>query len=213
MKTFVDSLVVKFAMQRIIVLCVIAFGCIFRLCSPGQCNDKHFEGAKSTSNLTSKHASEAFTDLKFMAKRMFNIKPAIGSVKTYGNDKDYDYYNNDDSKYDEDGKKLTNDGAKNEYINKWNALAEEQRQIKSLTRKLKLENGDEDVEDGDEMDIKGRIAHNFQGSLLKFRTNVIKVSNFMTHRRNTNDNCDHGDKVGDDIDYDRKRLMIALWWW
>lgn len=199
-------------MQIIIVLCVDAFGCILGLCSPGPCNGENFESAKGTSKMTNKHFSEAFRDLNFRAKRMLNIQSPTSSIKTYGNEKDF--YDDDDNKYDEDGKKLSNHGTKNDYIFNWNAVAKDQQRSKTLVRALKLGDDDNEVEKGDEIDGGRRNAHNFHGSLLKFRTNVAGISNFMNFRRDTDDNSD--DEVEDDIGYDRKRrtfFTLARWWW
>lgn len=176
-------------MQIIIVSCVVAFRCILTDCSPGLYNGDHFKGADGERKVDNIQFSVDLKHSKFRTKRI-----------TY--QVDGDTYDDDDYKYDEGGKKMKTDGENNEYIDKRNVVAEEQRQVESLTRALKL---------GNEMDGKRRGVHNFHGSLIKFRTNVARFSNFMTNSE-TDDNGEYEDKVDNDTGYDRKRLLKGWWW-
>lgn len=179
-------------MQIIIVLCVVAFRCILTVCSPGLYDDNHFKGAEGERKVDNLQFSAGLNNLKFRTKRII--------YQT-----DSDIYDDDEYKFDEGVKKMKTEGEHIEYIEKRN-VAEEQQHTETLARALKLGDDNDEVEYGDEMDGNKRSVYDFHGSFMKFRTNVARFSNFMTHSE-TDDNGDYEDRVENDTGFDRKRLL------
>lgn len=187
-------------MQSITVLCVVALGCILTLCSSGACNYDQFKNAENERKVDNLQFSEGLK--KFQAKRMLNIGSPTRSVISYNSDKGSGYNNTEKDKYVEDGKKLTN-----EYKGTWNAFVEEQRHINVFVKALKPGDNDDEIEDGDELNGKRRGVYNFHGSFLKFGTQVGRVSNSITNRRDTEANGDYDEEVEDDTGYGRKKTF------